>query len=77
MQDEAFWSLVDDYESGKMSVDDVIAEICRNTKNYNVAIADFGLVVKRVITKEEKLKIKEYLDGKNNRRGYKPNQRKS
>lgn len=73
MEDESFWALVDDFEAGKITVDEAIKDICRNTKNYNVAIADFSLVVKRTITKEEKLKIKEILDAKNNKRSSRTN----
>ena len=76
MQDDQFWALVDAYESGKVSSESAIEEVCRSTKNYNVATADLSLIFKRGLTKEEKLKIKEILDAKNNRRGSKPNKGK-
>ncbi len=65
MSDERFWELVDDYENGKKTVNEVIEDICRETKNYNIATADFALVVKREVTKAEKMKFKLLLDGKN------------
>lgn len=69
ISDDKFWELVDAYESGDVSKEDVMRMICNATKSYSVAIADWALLVKRTITKEEKLQIKEILDGKNNRRG--------
>lgn len=68
MQDDQFWALVDDYEAGKVSAEDALKEVCRSTKNYNVATADLSLIFKRGLTKEEKLKIKEILDAKNSKR---------
>lgn len=76
MQDDQFWALEKDYDNGKITSEDVINDICRSTKNYNVATADISIILKRAITKEEKLKIKEILDAKNTKRGSKPNQRK-
>ncbi len=76
MQDDQFWALVDAYENGKVSSEDALKEVCRSTKNYNVATADLALVFKRGLTKEEKLQIKEILDAKNNRRSSKPNKGK-
>lgn len=68
MEDNAFWELVDAYESGKVTSDDVIDDICRSTKSFEVATADFVMVVKRAMTKEEKQKIKEKIYAKNNKR---------
>lgn len=75
MQDDQFWALEEAYDNGKATAEDVINDICRSTKNYNVATADISIILKRAITKEEKLKIKEILDAKNTKRGSKPNQR--
>lgn len=75
MQDDQFWALEEAYDNGKITSEDVINDICRSTKNYNVATADISIILKRAITKEEKLKIKEILDAKNTKRGSKPNQR--
>jgi len=65
MSDERFWELVDDYENGKITANQVIELICKETKDYSVATADFALVVKREVTKAEKMKFKLLLDGKN------------
>lgn len=69
MQDDAFWALTDAYESGKITSDDVLNDICRSTKSYEVATADFVMVVQRPMTKEEKEKIKEKIYAKNSKRG--------
>lgn len=76
MQDDQFWELEESYDRGKISAEDVIKDICRSTKNYNVATADISIILKRPITKEEKLQIKEILDAKNNKRGSKPSKGK-
>ena len=63
MSDELFWDLVDLYENKSISKDEAIEEICKYTKSYDVAVADFSLLKKGVITSEEKLLIKEiYYD---------------
>lgn len=71
MSDELFWDLVDLYETKSISKDEAIEEICKYTNSYDVAVADFSLLKKDNITNEEKLKIKEKLDAKNNRRSRK------
>lgn len=68
MDDSIFWELVDDYENGKITSQEVLEEVCRSTKSYTVATADFVLVVKRSMTKEEKEFVKEKMYGKNNKR---------
>lgn len=73
MQDDAFWALIDAYESGKITSDDVLNDICRSTKSFEVATADFVMVVQRPMTKEEKEKIKEKIYAKNNKRNLQTN----
>ena len=71
MDDNRFWELVDAYESKQMTKDEVIEEICRSTKSFDVAIADFALLIKRTVTKDEKNKIRELIDAKNIKRNNK------
>lgn len=68
MEDNRFWELVDDFENGKVTAEEVLDIVCRSTKNYTVATADFVTIVQRPMTKEEKEKIKEKIYAKNNRR---------
>ena len=68
MDDNRFWDLVDRFERKDISVNEVIQEICKFTKSYEVAMADLSLVVKRTITNEEKLYVKELLDAKSSKR---------
>ena len=64
MTDNEFWELVDKYERKDISKEDAIKEICDSNDSYTTAIADFSLLVKRTITKDEKLLIKEHIDGR-------------
>jgi hypothetical protein len=73
LTDDEFYELVDLYENGSIKSDDALDIILKHTNNYEVAEADFTLLVQRGITKEEKQKIKEALNEKNNKRGSKLN----
>lgn len=61
MRNEVFWELVDMYGRKDISTEDAMSVIVGDTNSYEVAIADFSLLVKRTVTPEEKLKIKELL----------------
>lgn len=61
MRNEVFWELVAMYGRKDISTEDAMSVIVGDTNSYEVAIADFSLLVKRTVTPEEKLKIKELL----------------
>lgn len=77
LTDDEFWDLTDKYESKKITEEQALDVILSHTNNYEVATADFTLLVKRGLTKEEKIKIKEKLNAKNIKRGSKPNKSKN
>ena len=76
MNDNEFWDLVDRYERKDISVNEAVREICNHAKTYEVAMADLELLLKRTITKEEKLLVKEYLNDKNSKRNNRVNSKK-
>ena len=77
LTDEEFWDLVDRYEKKEISADEALDVILEHTKNYEVATADFSLLVTRTITKEELQKIKEHVYEKNNKGNTSPNKGKN
>ena len=61
MRNETFWELVSAYGTKDISLEDSMKVITSEAKSYEEAIADYSLLVKRTITPEEKLQIKELL----------------
>lgn len=62
MTNEKFWELVDSYERKDITDEEAIKIICAATDDYLVAYADYSLLVRRVITTDEKKKMKELLN---------------
>lgn len=73
MEDSKFWELVDDFEKGKITAEEVLDIVCRSTKSYSVATADYAMIIQRPMTKEEREKIKEKIYAKNNKRNLQTN----
>lgn len=65
LSDDRFWELVDLYEKKDITEEEVIDELCYYSKNFNVVMADYALLVGRTVTSEEKKLIKEKLNKKN------------
>lgn len=63
LTDDEFWELVDKFERKDISVEEAIKEICSHTNSYSVASADFSLLCKRDITKEERNLIRAHTNG--------------
>lgn len=71
LDDDRFWELVDMYENGQLSKKDLMEDICRSTKDFNVALNDFEMATGDVATYEEKTKIRELLNAKNSKKSIK------
>ena len=62
LQHETQWANSTPYCPGE---EEVIDELCYYSKNFNVVMADYALLVGRTVTSEEKKLIKEKLNKKN------------
>lgn len=69
LDDDYFWELVDMYENGDITKEELLIDICNANTNVDAAILDFELACGQSngynpATKKEKEKIKEIINAK-------------
>ena len=69
LNDDYFWSLVDMFESGEITKEELLIDICNSNSSVDAAISDFELACGNsgpyyTATKKEKEKIKEIINAK-------------